>query len=93
MAIIYLLKTAFAFISIIFSLTLFPGYAELRDHVQLHGDGYKDPLANLHRSPGKSKQNQKKQMQANILNTSNESKDTVIRLTQMLHCNPRKICL
>jgi hypothetical protein len=65
-----------AFISIILSLTLFSGYAELRDHVQLHGDGYKDPLANLHRSPGKSKQNQKKQIQANILNTSNESKDT-----------------
>ena len=80
MAIIYLLKTASAFISIIFSLTLFSGYAELRDHVQLHGDGYKDPLSNLQRSPGKSKQNQKKQIQANALNTSSESKDTMIRL-------------
>ena len=61
---------------LILSLNLFSGYAELRDHVQIHGDGYKDPLATLQRSPGKSKQNQKKQIKANILNTSNERKDT-----------------
>ena len=60
---------------LIISLTLFSGYAELRDHVQIHGDGYKDPLATLQRSPGKSKQNQKKQIKANILNTSTERKD------------------
>ena len=36
----------------------FSGYAELRDHVQLHGDGYKDPLTNFQSQKGKRKKKQ-----------------------------------
>ena len=40
----------------------FSGYAELRDHVQLHGDGYRDPLTS-HQDQGSHKKSLRKSRQ------------------------------
>ena len=40
----------------------FSGYAELRDHVQLHGDGYRDPLVS-HQDQGGQKKSWRKNKQ------------------------------